>query len=278
MKNKYKIFVEAIEDLKLDSSIRQCKSLIRLGQNYYSLYKQFKHLENIPRKLSNIYKIPNSSESKSKIILVKGALDIRYLLFIEFYFDLIKAWDDSTPVEIDWILDYQVEVPDLIQKYRLKNERIGDCSLEKWIMKSCSQMEKILVVSNYNHQINLGLDNIRKVIRVFNRYKNIKLISEEESFNALFSEKFVNYLLKAMKYENILCVYIAPIRLQLCKQEQGGRTINNKTWKWCYEKDYRFSLSELEHRIQNIKKLDPIFSQFNDISKQLNLIKKSMSL
>lgn len=85
----------------------------------------------------------------------------------------------------------------------------------------------------------MGLKNIRKAVRRYNRYVDIKIKAEEESFSNMFSEKFVDTLISVMNTdEGILSLYTAPIRVQLCRPEQGGREIDSKAWKWCYDKDF----------------------------------------
>lgn len=278
MENKYNFFKSSMDESTLDSTKKECAYLIYYAQNYYSHYQQFKNLERVHRKLANIYSLPAGKKQSEdiKIKVRRGELDIRYRLFLEFYLKLIKIKYNDINIDnefVEWIYSYRNELPDLIKEFDLEKQQIENISLEKWIEKSCKTILKTYKSNSTKDNINLGMDNIRTAIRLFKRYKSFIKVPEEKSFNEIFSDDYVYMLLGVMKYnEPLLCLYIAPIRGQLC----GSRTINNKTWKWCYKKDYRLSLSELESKIQTMQKYDEIFSQFERISKNLNTIIKKI--
>lgn len=123
----------------------------------------------------------------------------------------------------------------------------------------------------------MGLDNIKKAVRLYIRYEQIKQKTEEESFNGVFSNRYVDILIDVMKAnEGLLLFFIAPVRMLLCKKEQGGKEINSKAWKWCFEKDFRLTTSELEDRIEKLKQYSKILHQFDDMDKALNKIAKEI--
>lgn len=278
METKYEKLKQNMENLTLETSRRECKILIHLAQNYYSYYSQFKKLELVKRKLSNIYKVTFSKkENRTIIFLKKGQLDIRFRLFLEFYQKLIARRFPDTNFDkelTEWIFSCKDEIPELFKGLDFRDYKIGNYTLETWIMESC---KKATSIYGDKYHIELGLDNIRKAISIFKKYKNMPLISEEESFNSVFSESFTNMLIEVIKYnEPLLCLYITPVRAQLCTKEQGGREINNKAWKWCFEKDFRYSISRLKKEIESIKKYDSIFRQFESISRELKKIEKQL--
>lgn len=48
--------------------------------------------------------------------------------------------------------------------------------------------------------------------------------------------------------------------------------INTKALKWCFEKDFRLTASELERRINRIKQYSKIIHNFSKIDTELNKI------
>ncbi len=45
---------------------------------------------------------------------------------------------------------------------------------------------------------------------------------------------------------------IAPVRAQLCSEKENGRIMDSKSWRWCYDKDFRLTLDELDQKIEGI--------------------------
>lgn len=274
MENKYKKFIQSMEKLKSDRNKQECKILISLAKDYYSYYCQYQKLASIENKMEHIYKLPTKSENgnEEKIILKQGELDIRYRLFVEFYLKHTDVKETNNKKIFLWVNDYEGVLEDIEEKFEVSKYKIGNYHLNEWIEKSCSKAKKTY---HKKQKVELGLKNIREAVRRYNRYAEIKIKTEEESFNNVFSEKFVDTLISVMNTEEgILSLYTAPIRAQLCRPEQGGREIDNKAWKWCYAKDFRLSITELEEEIKRIKKYSPIFNEFCYISKELNRIEK----
>lgn len=274
MENKYEKFIQSMEKLKSDRNKQECKILISLAKDYYSYYCQYQKLASVENKMEHIYKLPTKSENgnEEKIILKQGELDIRYRLFVEFY--LNHAYDEKLNSKNNflWVKDYKSVLEDIEEELEVSRYKIGNYHLNEWIEKSCS---KALKTYRKKQKIELGLKNIREAVRRYNRYADIKIKTEEESFNNMFSEKFVDTLISVMNTEEgILSLHTAPIRAQLCKPEQGGREIDNKAWKWCYAKDFRLSITELEEEIKRLKKYSSIFKDFCNISKELHQIEK----
>ncbi|MEG0107801.1 MAG: hypothetical protein RR705_02985 [Lachnospiraceae bacterium] len=277
MENSYKIFKKAMQNLENESNRKECEMLVFYAQRYYSHYQQELQLSKVAKRLANIYIIPVTSDpiDKLEIKLRKRKLDIRYRLFLEFYLNAFAKANSVGLEHTNWndlINHCKTELEDNLPG--LKNEKILRGSLDEWIMKSCESAK--LVYTNKSNT-DLGMDNIRKAVRRFNQYKDIKTISEEECFNAVFSEAYICTLINVMKNnETILCMYMTPIRSQLCKKAEGGRTINNKTWNWCYKQDFRLSLDEIEDKIQCLQGYKKICVHFEHISKELNKILKSI--
>lgn len=184
----------------------------------------------------------------------------------------------------NWVRDYEQEIPGLMEELEIEIElenKIGKYTLKEWIRKSCNHARISSQSKKTNKYIYLGMDNIREAIAIFNANEEIIQISEEKSFNEVFSQEFVEWLMGFMydKNNNVpLCVYIAPVRAQLCKDEEQGRDINNKSYKWCYNKDFRLTISKLEKEINNKKKYGKIFKPFEFFSGKLNNILKSVSV
>jgi len=285
MGTKYQLFENAIVDLKSESIKCDCELLIYLAQVYYSHYKQYKSLEKVKRKLAYIYEVP-SEQNKFGIKEIKprkGQLDIRVRLFIEFYRKLIIKWlekrgrdsDNIPEKEIKvFFMRYKGEIPCMIEDFRLEDVTIGKKTLKEYLLASCGKAKKIYEKKG---KIILGMDNIREAIELFDRCKKLTLESKEESFDRVFSEAYVNLLVNVMeKEEKLLSLWIAPIRSQLSEKERGGSEKDNLAWKWCFEKDYRLSISELETEIQYMKEYDKIFKQFQYASKKLDEIELSI--
>lgn len=264
-----------MENLKSDRSKQECKILISLAKNYYSYYCQYQKLVSVENKMEHIYRLPTKDENSDKvnIELKRGELDIRYRLFIEFYLNHTNAKELNSKNKFDWVSDYEYTLEnDIEPELEISKYKIKKYTLYEWIEKSCSKAVKTY---SKRQKIELGLKNIREAVRRYNRYADIKIKTEEESFNNMFSEKFVDTLITVMNTEEgILPLYTAPIRAQLCRPEEGGREMDSKAWKWCYDKDFRLSIVELEEEIERIKKYSTIFREFCYISKELKRIEK----
>lgn len=70
--------------------------------------------------------------------------------------------------------------------------------------------------------------------------------------------------------------HLAPVRTQLCLKEEGGHEINSKAWEWCFNKDFRFSLSQLKDEIQLIKNYETIYKNYILISINLKNIEEQI--
>lgn len=269
MENKYEIFTKNMERLTLDVTRNYCETLIAVAQNYYSLYCQYQKLEQVRHKLANIYTLQSETIQEKE-----EQLDIRYRLFLEFYFSLSEA-TINTRNNFRLVRGYKDELEQLEQEYKLSKYTIGKHNLYKWIDISC---QKAMKLYGKSQRLDLGLDNIRKAVRLYNRYEMLNIKTKEESFNEVFSSAFVDFLVNIMNTEEgLLILSIAPVRMQLCKNETWGREINSKAWKWCYEKDFRLTVSELEYKIENLKRYSKIMQSFGNISKQLNKLQKEFS-
>lgn len=281
MNNKYKNFIEITHSLTVDRSKQCCISLLQQSNRYYSYYRQYHELVKVKRKLSRIYEFTNDGR-KTYINLRKNVLDIRYRLFLEFYLQLLN--ENHVKISnvnfMELIKDCGEELPSLIRSYDLENEKIGKKTLYEWIAMSCRIATVISMQKTTKHraEINLGMDNIRDAIKIFYANQSPQQFSEEESFNAIFSEEFINYINYIIKNrEPILYMYIAPVKMRLLNSNLIARTFNNDSWKWCFEKDYRSTLPELKYKIHNIQQYDKIFSDFNKISNKLKLISEDIN-
>lgn len=267
VRTAYDDFREAINNLSNEEVKHDCELLIYLASIYYSHYSQFKKLEKVKRKLLNIYQI-----EKDNITLKKGELSIIERLYLEFYLKLSKKkygskMDVNSKYFKNLIRDYKIEVHEIIEECELE-ERMAQ-KLEDNLMKVCRRVNKI-----NKKNLNLGLKNIREAVDIFQENRNIKILSEEECFNHVFSETFIHVLIHVMKDNEIIChLYIAPVRAQLCKQEQGGRTIDSSATKWCYKQDFRYTVTELETEIARCQKIfGERMDKFIRLEKILNTI------
>lgn len=221
------------------------------------------------RKLSNIYLFDKNTGAYK---LTKGQLDIRYRLFIEFYLKCSGAKELNPKNNYLWVADYEDVLEELEEKYKISSYPISKKkNLLEYLQISCEAARKVY---REKKRFELGMQNIRDAIQLYNASSKEKTISEEESFNAVFSEGCIKWLLNIMQeHEGYLPLCIAPLRIQLCEKNQGGRTINNKTWKWCFEKDYRLSIDELKKEIECKMYFSKISNQFCLISKQLKKVR-----
>lgn len=274
MTNKYKVFIEITYDLEEDRNKQSCISLLKHSNIYYSYYRQYQELVRVKRKLLHIYKLKNNME---RPILKANVLDIRYRLFLEFYLQLLKEnyLKISNVNFMELIKGYEDELSDLLDSYGVKSEKIGRKTLYEWIAKSCRIATDISMQKKTKHrpEINLGMENIRNAIKIFYANLTPQDFSEEESFNAIFSERFIKYIAYNRKYrEPILYMCIAPVNMRLFDSEIAAKSLNNDSWKWCFEKDYRRNLRDLKKEIHTIQKYDAIFSDFMKISNKLDLL------
>ena len=281
MNNKYKDFIEITCSIVSDRNKQSCISLLQQANIYYSYYWQYQELVKVKRKLSSIYEFANDGK-KTEIKIRKNVLDIRYRLFLEFYLQLLKnIYTKISGVNfMELIKDFHEELPSLIKSCGLEDEKIGKKTLYEWIAMSCRNATFISMQKTTKHraEINLGMNNIREAIKTFYENQSPKQFSEEESFNAVFSEEFVAYVKRiTINREPILYMYIAPVKMRLFDSGLIVRTFNNDSWKWCFEKDYRFTLPELKNKICSIQQYDKIFSDFNKISNKLQLITKKIN-
>lgn len=273
MENKYKNFLENVEKLKIESNKGECETLIKLAQNFYSHYQQNNRLASVGRRLANIYRLIPIDESRGDwaIELKENQLDIISRVVLNFYKKIIIAKNKDKPLEAsfyNWIRDYEDDVDDLASEFGLDERQIQGKSLKIWIEESC---QKALSCYKKKKPINLGIDNIKKTSKLFEKCKELSVVPEEESFNNVFSEKYINMLIDVMNNnEALLCLYIAPIRAQLCDSEQGERDRDSTTWTWCYQKDMRISLSELKSHILKEKAYDEILCRFETMSIELD--------
>ena len=267
MKNKFEIFIKNVEKLEIESNRTACYILIELAQRYYSLYCQYLNLNRARNKLSAIYELRDRT-----VKLKDKQIDIWYRLFLDFYFRFACVTINAKNNYVWVSQDKCAKLNDLQEEYELSKYDIGKYNLYEWINKSCqSATDKYKKKKSFD----LKLDNIKEAVRLFKRYQQIKQKKEEESFNNVFSDKFVDSLITVMNTdERMLLLHIAPIQRALCKEEQGGGEINSKALKWCFEKDFRLTVSELERRIDRIKQYSKIINDFCKIDKELNKIEK----
>ena len=267
MKNKFEIFIRNVEKLEIESNRTECYILIELAQRYYSLYCQYLNLERARNKLNAIYEL-----SDRRVKIKDKQLDIQYRLFLDFYFRFACVTVNEKNNYVWVSQDKSAKLNDLQEEYELSKYDIGKYNLYEWINRSCQRATEIY---REKKRFDLKLDNIKEAVRLFKRYEQIKQKTEAESFNNVFSDKFVDRLITVMNTdERMLLLYIAPIRRILCKEEQGGGVINNEAWKRCFEKDFRLTASELERRINRIKQYSKIINDFCKIDKELNKIEK----
>lgn len=267
MKNKFEIFIENVEKLEIESNRTECYILIELAQRYYSLYCQYLNLDRARNKLKDIYELCDR-----EVKLKDNLLNIVDRLFLDFYFRFACVKVNAKNNYIWVSQDKNAKLGDLEEDYELSKYDIGEHNLYEWIDTSC---QKATEIYRTKKRFELGLDNIKEAVRLFKRYEQIKQKTEAESFNSIFSDKFVDRLITVMNTdERMLLLHIAPVRRVLCKEEQGGGEINTKALKWCFEKDFRLTASELERRINRIKQYSEIIHNFSMIDKELNRIAK----
>lgn len=281
MENKYKLFEESIENLKNEEVKKECRSMTALALRYYTYYYQFKKLKSVNRRLANIYPL-KSKLKKSKngrIIPKKGELEIEYRLFLEFYCKLIeKEYPAYSKKDVgDCILGqfYKEDIEEYEEVFG--KFKIGRDDLWEWVERSCIKAQKC---GYKKEKMSLGMDNIREAMQIYGQYRDISgltEITEEKSFNEVYSEKYIIVLTDVMKKnEGILRLFLAPVRAQLCFEEEGGREINSKAWKWCFNKDFRFSLSQLKDEIQLMKNYEMIYKNYTVISKKIKKIEEQI--
>lgn len=172
---KFDKFLKYIEKVEMESNRKTCNTLIELTCHYYSLVCQYNNLERVRHKLANIY-----SWKDGEIKLKEYQLDIINRLFLEFFLKFscvtINAKNNFITVS-----DEKEKVEDLEEDYTLSELFINDNSLHDKILESCKNATEIY---RDKQRFELGLDNIRKAVRLYKRYENMKLKSAEESFNA----------------------------------------------------------------------------------------------
>ena len=267
MENIYIKFKKSMGKLNSETSLHECESLVWLAQRYYSHYIQYQKLEPVVPKLSNIYNLKGTNGSS---LLRDGQIDIRYRPFLDFYF---RCTQPTNTYKI--ITKHRHSELDYLEaEYGLSKYKIGNHNLYEWINISCKKAARIY---KKRGKVELWMDNIKEAAQLYKRYSEFKRLDEEECFNSVFSPDFVNLLINVMEMnEGLLVFWAAPVRAQLCKEEEGGRNINNKAWKWCYGRDFRETLSEIQNKINDIKQLDKIMKDFHSISRQLAEIEKEI--
>lgn len=256
---------------KSDRNIQECKSLISLAQQYYSCYFQYQKLAEVENKMEHIYKLP--ADKDGELILKKDKLDICDRLFIEYYLKYSKAKELNRRNILIWINDYENMLESYEEDWDISKYKIGNELLKQKLEESCKKTLKLYK----NKEIDLGMETIRKAVRQYNRYSKFQIKGEEESFNNVFSTQYIDTLIDIINTrEEILVLSTAPIRAQLCRPEQGAREMDSKTLKWCYAKDFRLSINELEEGIERFKLYDSKFKEFCRLSKELKKIEKEL--
>ncbi|MCI6164003.1 MAG: hypothetical protein MR675_02255 [Lachnospira sp.] len=270
--NNYKKFFENMKKCKSDRNIQECKSLISLAQQYYSCYFQYQKLAEVENKMEHIYKLP--ADKDGKLILKKDKLDICDRLFVELFLIFVNQGMSDRIRNFENVYDYEdmlnvfEEECSLISSYKIEGE-----SLKNKLGDSCNKALKFYK----NEGIDLRMETIRKAVRQYNRYSKFQIKGEEESFNNVFSTQYIDTLIDIINTrEEILVLSTAPIRAQLCRPEQGAREMDSKTLKWCYAKDFRLSINELEEGIERFKLYDSKFKEFCRLSKELKKIEKEL--
>lgn len=272
MGENYKVFMEKVDKLKFQNNKEHCKLLVEQAQIYYSYYYQNNNLSLVKNKLSSIYDIPTGNEER-EIRIKKGVLDIRTRLFLEFYRNVIHCNYGGKYSENQFCIDirqWKNNVPELIEIYDLKNEKILGKNIEEHLSCCCKKATKIIEGKKH---LDLGLENIRETVTIYEQYKDLQLVKEEESFENIFSNAYIEQLLNVMENnEVLLSLYITPILSQLYDGQNGGRNKDSSSWSWCFEKNYRKNLIYYKNNIMQIKKFDKMFTDFKKISNRLDEI------
>lgn len=309
MENKYKVFLDGINTLEHEKIKNECMSLIYAAQKYYSQYEYHQRLTNISKKFPEI-SIKNKKSTSHKI-----QISLIMQLYLNYYLNLFHDENNYFDENIShretyggrnkykMIAAYEDELESIEENFNGfgKNSKIPDLLKEQGRINKNSDKEYIELVKKVFCNIDMSckkasekyskkriaeLPSIEalkrniKILKDFSTDTNVPILSEEISFNEIFSDAYIELLLSYMNTEEgILPLLICPIRGMLSYAEKYEREIDSQTWRWCFNKQFTQTMRELvmENKMlcQNCQK---IVNSFQQTERILNILKDAQIL
>lgn len=292
MNNKYEAFMAGVNALKSEDMKKVCVHLIQRAQLYYSKYNLYNNILFIKKDLIKAY----GTTEEETIDVKKGMpneLTPINQLYLEYYLKIFNHDNLSEKDKYILISNYKDEIQSMIDSLNgfSTDSLIPEIFEDKGIYKNSSNEKRKKIVQRVfkimgasckkasnkyikSERIDIKPENASNKIHLYTHLSQYIKYSEEESFNKVFSESYVETLLNIMNTEEgLLPFMIAPVRTQLCYKKEGGRRMDSKSWRWCYNKDFRLTLDELDQKIERVvEPCKTLIENFNRHQKTLDTL------
>lgn len=267
MDNKYKAFMDGVTNLKSENIKKECETLVDVAQKYYSKYDQYQRLLHIKKYLSKSYVYEDNKINICKI--KQNQLTPINLLFIELFFKTFGYEDLGGRCKYNMLQSYKSEIKDAREQLHdyssvpqmlreaERYEHLSDKECIDLVKKTfdlwTTSCQKALDKYQSTKIISLKSGDTQKTLESYKYYLPYMEISEEDSFNEVFSDSYIKILLNIMETnEGLLRLWLAPVRMQLSSHKDKGRGMDNKALRWCFNRDFRLSKDNLDETTQNI--------------------------
>lgn len=235
-KNNYKNFVDSMSRASENDYIN-CRSLICVSVDYATYLKWYKKLYSLERRI-NIY-LNNSDNYK---ILEYNYIILKCYEYIREEYEVDNTFEEFLEIYVfsdDWYSKLNDSYL-LFEEYpELDNEKYSET-----IIQALKNYNKYFC-DNIDYKLgyfNLKIERLKIIIEnVLNNLEPI-IVGEEEAFNMIYSEDFINEMINIMENKSYpICLRLAPARRSLTIGEMKH---NRKNYD--FTKSFNYNLEELK--------------------------------